>query len=181
VLNDTRALDVRLAGILHDDRSDGQGRAGLAFMTVGALDIRPMNDEDTVEGGWEGSVLRSWLNGEAREMLDDDLAAFATMAATARIGCSWCLDFGYVMAHHRGLDETRAREVPRWRESEVFTPVERRVMEYAEAMCETSRALAIMSLRITRRSCIRPKPTKERQISVRQKKTSIAIVVKLRR
>lgn len=75
VLNDTRALDVRLAGILHDDRSDGQGRAGLAFMTVGALDIRPMNDEDTVEGGWEGSALRSWLNGEAREMLDDDLAA----------------------------------------------------------------------------------------------------------
>jgi alkylhydroperoxidase family enzyme len=74
---------------------------------------------------------------EAWDELDDDLAAFATMAATARIGCSWCLDFGYVMAHHRGLDETRAREVPRWRESEVFTPVERRVMEYAEAMCET--------------------------------------------
>jgi alkylhydroperoxidase family enzyme len=27
--------------------------------------------------------------------------------------------------------------VPRWRESEVFTPVEREVMEYAEAMTNT--------------------------------------------
>ncbi len=31
----------------------------------------------------------------------------------------------------------QAREVPRWRESEVFTPLERDVMEYAEAMTHT--------------------------------------------
>jgi alkylhydroperoxidase family enzyme len=41
------------------------------------------------------------------------------------------------MAHNRGLDETRMREVPRWRTSDVFTPLERRVMEYAEAMSQT--------------------------------------------
>ena len=29
------------------------------------------------------------------------------------------------------------REVPRWRESDVFTPLERDVMEYAEAMSVT--------------------------------------------
>ena len=34
-------------------------------------------------------------------------------------------------------DEAKAREVPRWRESSVFTPLERQVMEYAEAMCQT--------------------------------------------
>ena len=27
--------------------------------------------------------------------------------------------------------------MPRWRESTVFTPLERRVMEYAEAVCQT--------------------------------------------
>ena len=27
--------------------------------------------------------------------------------------------------------------MPRWRESAVFTPLERSVMEYAEAMCQT--------------------------------------------
>ncbi len=41
------------------------------------------------------------------------------------------------MAHHEGLDVDKAREVPRWRESDVFTPLERDVMEYAEAMSQT--------------------------------------------
>jgi alkylhydroperoxidase family enzyme len=31
----------------------------------------------------------------------------------------------------------KASQVPRWRESEVFTPVERDVLEYAEAMTNT--------------------------------------------
>ena len=59
------------------------------------------------------------------------------MAVAAQIGCSACLDFGYFQAHNEGLDEAKASEVPRWRESTVFTPLERDVMEYAEAMTET--------------------------------------------
>ncbi|MCB7135925.1 carboxymuconolactone decarboxylase family protein [Cellulosimicrobium marinum] len=69
--------------------------------------------------------------------LDPTLSTFAHMAAAAAVGCSFCLDLHYFLAHDHGLDETRAREVPRWRESDVFTPTERRVMEYAEAMCRT--------------------------------------------
>ncbi len=69
--------------------------------------------------------------------LDHNLTSFATMAAAAEIGCSFCLDLGYFMSHNKGLDEIKAREVPRWRESEVFTPLEKRVMEYAAAMCHT--------------------------------------------
>ena len=48
-----------------------------------------------------------------------------------------CLDLGYFTAHNEGLDEAKAREVPRWRESDAFTPLERDVMEYAEAMSQT--------------------------------------------
>lgn len=59
------------------------------------------------------------------------------MAAAGAIGCSFCLDLHYFMAHDRGLEEAKAREVPRWRESTAFTPLERQVMEYAEAMCQT--------------------------------------------
>jgi AhpD family alkylhydroperoxidase len=59
------------------------------------------------------------------------------MAVAALVGCSWCLDFGYFHAHNEGLDEAKASELPRWRESPVFTPLERDVMEYAEAMSET--------------------------------------------
>ena len=68
---------------------------------------------------------------------DENLKSFAHMAVASLVGCSWCLDLGYFQAHNEGLDETKAREVPRWRESAVFTPLERDVMEYAEAMSQT--------------------------------------------
>jgi len=71
------------------------------------------------------------------DQLDPNLKSFATMAVAALVGCSWCLDYGYFHAHNEGLDEAKASEVPRWRESTVFTPLERDVMEYAEAMSET--------------------------------------------
>ena len=74
---------------------------------------------------------------ESWNRLDPTLASLATMAAAATVGCSFCLDLHYFLTHNRGLDETKAREVPRWRESTAFTPLERRVMEYAEAMCQT--------------------------------------------
>jgi alkylhydroperoxidase family enzyme len=69
--------------------------------------------------------------------LDRNLASFAHMAAASVIGCSACLDLHYFMVHNKGLDEAKAIEVPRWRESDAFTPLERKVMEYAEAMCQT--------------------------------------------
>jgi len=80
--------------------------------------------------GFEGKVAR-W-----RE-LDPTLKAYAQLASAAVIGCSWCLDFGYFMAHHDGLDLAKVREVPRWRESDAFSPLEREVLAYAEAMSST--------------------------------------------
>lgn len=78
-----------------------------------------------------GRKVESW------NRLDPNLATFATMAAAGVVGCSFCLDLHYFMSHNRGLDETKAREVPRWRQSTAFSPLERRVMEYAEAMSQT--------------------------------------------
>jgi alkylhydroperoxidase family enzyme len=68
---------------------------------------------------------------------DENLKSFAHMAVASLVGCSFCLDFGYFHAHNQGLDVNKAREVPRWRESGVFTPLERDVLEYAEAMTQT--------------------------------------------
>ncbi|NGM13372.1 carboxymuconolactone decarboxylase family protein [Verrucosispora sioxanthis] len=68
---------------------------------------------------------------------DQDLKSYAHMAAVSLIGCSFCLDLGYFQAHNEGLDLAKAREVPRWRESEVFTALERDVLAYAEAMSQT--------------------------------------------
>ena len=69
--------------------------------------------------------------------LDPTLKSYAQLASAGVIGCSWCLDFGYFMAHNDGLDLAKVREVPRWRESDVFTPLEREVLAYAEAMSTT--------------------------------------------
>jgi alkylhydroperoxidase family enzyme len=69
--------------------------------------------------------------------LDPNLTSFAHMAVAALVGCSWCLDFNYFHTHDEGLDERKASEVPRWRESTVFTPLERDVMDFAEAMTQT--------------------------------------------
>jgi AhpD family alkylhydroperoxidase len=78
-----------------------------------------------------GRKVQKW------DRCDPNLKSFAHMAVAAQIGCWFCLDFGYFQAHNDGLDEAKASEVPRWRESTVFTPLEREVMEYAEAMTET--------------------------------------------
>ncbi|MEU8826928.1 carboxymuconolactone decarboxylase family protein [Streptomyces sp. NPDC048636] len=66
--------------------------------------------------------------------LDPGLRALAEMASATSIGCSWCMDFGYWVSRGQGIDEGKLREVPTWRESDVYTPLERDVMEYAEAM-----------------------------------------------
>lgn len=71
------------------------------------------------------------------DQCDKTLKSFAHMAVASLVGCSFCLDLGYFMAHNEGLDVTKAREVPRWRESDLFTPLERDVLEYAEAMTQT--------------------------------------------
>jgi len=68
---------------------------------------------------------------------DENLKSYAHLAVASLVGCSWCLDLGYFTAHDEGLDVAKAREVPRWRASDVFTPLERDVMEYAEAMTQT--------------------------------------------
>jgi AhpD family alkylhydroperoxidase len=86
-------------------------------------------------------VLKAILSFEGKvekwDRLDENLKSYAQLVSAGVIGCSWCLDFGYFHAHNAGLDEAKASEVPRWRESAVFTPLERDVMEYAEAMTAT--------------------------------------------
>jgi alkylhydroperoxidase family enzyme len=73
----------------------------------------------------------------AWDAADESLKTLAHMAVAAQVGCSWCLDINYFLALNQNLDLAKASQVPRWRESDVFTPVERDVLEYAEAMTNT--------------------------------------------
>src|SRR6266568_6011558 len=79
------------------------------------------------------------LGGKVSEWdaADESLKSYAHMAVAAQVGCTWCLDIGYFQAQNQNLDLAKASQVPRWRESELFTPLERDVLEYAEAMTNT--------------------------------------------
>jgi alkylhydroperoxidase family enzyme len=101
---------------------------------------------DPVEVAWHNRKVLSFSFAVGRkaqkwDQCDESLKSFAHMAVASLVGCSFCLDLGYFQAHNEGLDEAKAREVPRWRESTAFTPLERRVMEYAEAMSQTPPAV----------------------------------------
>ena len=78
-----------------------------------------------------GSRVSAW------DAADESLKSFAHMAVAAQVGCSFCLDIGYFGAQNQNLDLGKASQVPRWRESDVFSPLERDVLEYAEAMTNT--------------------------------------------
>ncbi|MEW2046833.1 carboxymuconolactone decarboxylase family protein [Streptomyces sp. NPDC005476] len=69
--------------------------------------------------------------------VDESLKTFAHMAVAAQVGCGWCLDINYFLALNQNLDLVKASQVPRWREADVFTSLERDVLEYAEAMTNT--------------------------------------------
>jgi alkylhydroperoxidase family enzyme len=84
----------------------------------------------------ETAAERGW------HKLDPHLMLLAVQAAAGVIGCSWCTDFGYYEAQHRGIDPAKVRDVPRWRESGVYDARERVVLEYAEAASATPASIS---------------------------------------
>ena len=77
------------------------------------------------------------LAGKQWKALDKRLQWLAQQATAGAIGCSWCTDFGYYEGMQQGVDPRKVREVPRWRESDVYDEQERVVLEYAEAATMT--------------------------------------------
>ncbi len=97
---------------------------------------------EPVEVLWHNpSVAQAGLEFGAKvgawDAAETSLKTFAHMAVAAQVGCTWCLDINYFQALNQNLDLAKASQVPRWRESELFTPLERDVLEYAEAMTNT--------------------------------------------
>ncbi len=83
------------------------------------------------------SDARHEMSLEKWHALDPTLKDLAVMASAVTVGCSWCVDFGYWVTVSEGIDPAKLRAVPTWRDSDVLTDLERRVVEYAEAMSTT--------------------------------------------
>jgi alkylhydroperoxidase family enzyme len=77
----------------------------------------------------------------AWDAADAGLKTLTHMVVAAQIGCGWCLDVNYFLALNQNLDPVKAGRVPGWRTSDVFTPLEREVFAYAEAMSSTPPAV----------------------------------------
>ncbi|MDQ6782674.1 MAG: carboxymuconolactone decarboxylase family protein [Actinomycetota bacterium] len=84
--------------------------------------------------GW-GMVEMAAEKGWNR--LDPHLAHLAAQASAGAIGCSWCIDFGHFEGMEIGVDPSKVRDVPRWRDSNVYDERERAVLEYAEGASAT--------------------------------------------
>ena len=122
------ALRVPKAELPPELRETMIERLGAVPENVEVLWHSPAVTQDSLEFGGK---VGAW------DAADASLKSFANLAVAAQVGCSWCLDFNYFEAHNKNLDMDKAREVPRWRESDAFSPLEREVLAYAEAMTVT--------------------------------------------
>jgi len=83
------------------------------------------------------AIARFGMKAQKWSRLDSGLKELATLAVASHIGCSWCMDYGYYLSRTHGMPIEKLEQVTTWRESTVYTPLERRVLEYAEAMTAT--------------------------------------------
>jgi len=63
--------------------------------------------------------------------LDPTLRWLAIQAVSAKVGCSWCIDYGYFEGMNDGIDPAKVRAASHWRTSDLFDERERVVLEYA--------------------------------------------------
>jgi alkylhydroperoxidase family enzyme len=127
-MEDTMALRVPTAELPSELSETMIEQFGAVPEPVEVMWHNPKVAEDSVQ---LGGKVSEW------DAADESLKSLAHMAVAAQVGCSFCLDIAYFQAQNQNLDMAKASQVPRWRESEVFTPLERDVLEYAEAMTNT--------------------------------------------
>jgi AhpD family alkylhydroperoxidase len=74
-----------------------------------------------------------------RSGLEPSLLALVKLRASYMNGCSYCVDMHTIDARAEGESEQRLYAVPVWRETPFFTPRERAVLAFTEAVTELGR------------------------------------------
>jgi AhpD family alkylhydroperoxidase len=80
------------------------------------------------------AVVHELAVDKAARRLDPALRDIVVHRVATVVGCSWCVDFGTMLALHDGLSVHRHRELARYRDSTAFTAAEKVALEYADAM-----------------------------------------------
>lgn len=77
------------------------------------------------------------LSAEHSHHAPERLKELAVMRAAMLVGCEWCLDFGTAKLRAEGITEEELRDLPRYRDSDRFSPLDVLVLDYATAMSRT--------------------------------------------
>lgn len=74
--------------------------------------------------------------------ISPSLRSLVTVRVSQLNGCEFCVDINAATLLQRGIGETKVMELSRWRESELFDPVERLALDYAEGMTRAPDAVS---------------------------------------
>ena len=69
--------------------------------------------------------------------VDKRLRALAELKAAALTGCEFCIDMGSQISRRWGLTDAELRALPGYRDSPLFSDLDRLVLDYAVAMSRT--------------------------------------------
>jgi AhpD family alkylhydroperoxidase len=70
-------------------------------------------------------------------VLDRRLRYLAELKAATMTACEYCMDLGSQIARQSGLSDEKLLAMPAYRTSDVFSALEKLVMDYAVAICRT--------------------------------------------
>jgi alkylhydroperoxidase family enzyme len=93
--------------------------------------------EPTAAAANHAGVLAAWgamemLAARSWKKIDPALRGLVVQLVSTRIGCPWCIDYGYFETVEQGTSPEKVRNVSNWRDSDVFDDRERAAFEYAE-------------------------------------------------
>jgi AhpD family alkylhydroperoxidase len=74
---------------------------------------------------------------ERSHLVDERLKKLAEVKVAATVGCEFCIDIGSMLGRNLGVTERQLRDLSDYRESAAFSPVEKLVLAYAEAISRT--------------------------------------------
>lgn len=97
-----------------------------APFTVFAHHPKIMLGYSTMELAFEGS-----------KKVDKRLKMLAELKAGTLAGCEWCIDFGSWLSRSSGLTDEELKALPHYRDSDVFSELDKLVLDYAAAMTRT--------------------------------------------
>ena len=89
------------------------------------------------------ALFKKYLDFSMAFRMDETLALLVDIRASQLNGCAFCLDMHVKQARLRGERELRLHHVAIWRESALFTDVERAALAWTEALTRLDPAVGV--------------------------------------